>query len=297
MLGVVQAQTEANKRMATHAGRDIFQGRTAIITGASAGVGAAVARAFAACGARLMLVARGQKALKEIAAELKPVTDVHTMAMDVADEKLCAAMLKKAEFELGAVHYLVNNAGLHVRGPVEANEPDDLGAMIDVNLRAPIVLSRLALPYLRASGGGAIVNVASLAGCTPVEGAATYSASKFGLRAFTFALAEELRDSNIHIGVVSPGPIDTGFIMSQIDNVTDLTFSQPMSTAEAVAEAVLRVAMGEKVEIKMPAASGVLANVSYLFPGVRRFMLPWLEKKGRKAKAFYRARAQDGGGR
>ena len=297
MLGAVRKRWEANGQMATHVRRDIFQGKAVIVTGASAGVGAAVARAFAACGARLLLVARGQKALKEIAAELKPLTDVHTMAADVADAQLCVAMLKKADHELGAVHYLVNNAGMHVRGPVEANAPADLGAMIDVNLRAPIVLSRLALPYLRTSGGGAIVNVASLAGCTPVEGAATYSASKFGLRAFTFALAEELRDSNIHVGVVSPGPIDTGFIMSEIDNVTDLTFSQPMSTAEEVAEAVLRVAAGEKAEIKMPAASGVLANVSYLFPGIRRFMLPWLEKKGRKAKAFYKARAQAGGGR
>lgn len=279
--------------MAERAKREIFLGKTVIVTGASAGVGAAVARAFAECGARLMLVARGQKALREIAEELRPLADVQTMSMDVADAEKCASVLRKAEFEFGAVHYLVNNAGLHVRGPVEANEAADLAAMIDVNLRAPILLSRLALPYLHASGGGAIVNIASLAGCTPVTGAATYSASKFGLRAFTFALAEELRDSGIHVGVVSPGPIDTGFIMSEIDNVTDLTFSQPMSTAEEVADAVLRVAAGEKTEIKMPASSGVLTTVSYLFPGLRRLLLPWLEKKGRKAKAFYKARAQE----
>ena len=124
---------------------------------------------------------------------------------------------------------LVNNAGFHERGDLEARNPDDLGRMIDVNLRAPIVLSRLALPYLRKADGGAIVNVASLAGCTPVPGAATYSASKFGLRAFTFAFAEELRGTGVKLAVVSPGPINTGFIMSNIDVKHFFSVDEPVS--------------------------------------------------------------------
>jgi len=171
--------------------------KTVIVTGGSEGVGAATARAFANAGANLVLVARGKRNLDLIAEELREKTRVEIVAMDVSDADSCASLFKKAQFEFGAIHVLVNNAGMHKRGAVETLDADDLGSMIDVNLKAPIVLSRLALPYIRESGGGAIVNIASLAGRTPVPGAATYSASKFGLRAFTFALAEELRGSGI----------------------------------------------------------------------------------------------------
>ncbi|MGH8222834.1 MAG: SDR family NAD(P)-dependent oxidoreductase, partial [Woeseiaceae bacterium] len=173
----------------------------------------------------------------------------------------------------------------------------ELGRMIDVNLRAPIILTRLAIPYLKEAGGGAIVNVASLAGRTPVPGAATYSASKFGLRAFTFALGEELRGSGIKVAAVSPGPIDTGFIMSSIDAVADVTFSQPMSTADEVAEEIMKLAVNDKRERSMPPASGVLTTVAYLFPGLGRKLHPLLQAKGRrvkrKLKEQLRAKAAD----
>ncbi|MEO1202787.1 MAG: SDR family NAD(P)-dependent oxidoreductase [Pseudomonadota bacterium] len=270
-----------------------FHNKTVIITGASKGVGKACTERFAALGARLVLVARGKKALKAVAESLGPGRDVVSVAMDVADTNDCADLFRKAEFEFGAVHVLINNAGFHERGAVEKLDADAMAQMVDVNLKAPIVLTRMALPYLRAAGGGAIVNVASLAGCTPVAGAATYSATKFGLRAFTQSLADELRGSGIHVGAVSPGPIDTGFIMSDIDSVSDITFSQPMSSAEQVADAVVRIARGERAEIKMPAVSGPLTTLSYLFPALRRALKPMLDKKGRKAKEFYRRRAAE----
>ena len=267
-----------------------FKGRTAIITGASAGVGRATALRFAGEGARVVLVARGVHALKETAGLLGEEAEVLTVAMDVADNEACVSLLRRTDFEFGGIDILVNNAGYHARGPVEAVDPAELQSMVDVNLRAPIVLTRLALPYLRERKGGAIVNVASLAGCTPVPAAATYSATKFGLRAFSHALATELEGSGIHVGVVSPGPIDTGFIMDQLDNVTDLTLSQPMSTADEVAEAVLRIAAGGRREIKMPLVSGLLTSVGYQFPAVMRALRPLLEKRGRKIREQYQRR-------
>lgn len=269
----------------------LFDGKSVIITGASAGVGAEVARAFAEQGARLMLVARRRAPLEKIEAELADSTRVKIVAMDVSDTGACRDLVRRTRSEFGAVHYLINNAGAHFRGNFDSVDVEHIAAMIDVNLRAPLVLARLALDEIRQSGGGAIVNVASIAGTTPVPGSATYSATKFGLRAFTLALAEELRGSNVHIGAVSPGPIDTGFIMTDIDQVTDLTFSQPMSTARGVAEAVLSVAAGDKVDLKMPRISGLLGDIGYLFPGVKRALKPLLERRGRKAKAFYKARA------
>ena len=162
--------------------------------------------------------------------------------------------------------------------------------MVEVNLRAPLVLSALATPYIEQAGGGAIVMMGSLAGRTPMQGAATYAATKAGLRSFTYSFADEVVERGIHVGLVSPGPIDTGFIMDEIDEVEDIVFSQPMSTAAEVAEAVLSVALGEETEICLPALSGRMATLSYLFPGLRRRLRPKLYAMGRKNKDKYRNR-------
>jgi len=267
-----------------------FSGKTIIITGASAGVGAACARAFATQKANLVLVARGQQGLDIIEKELSAQTKVVTVAMDVSNVEQCLALLVKAEEEFGTVDVLVNNAGMHSRGDLETVDPADVGAMVDINIRAPLVLSCAAIPYLRRSGGGGIVMVGSLAGMAPLQGAATYSGTKAGLRAFAYALADEMRGTGIHVGVVSPGPIDTGFIMDEIDKVEDIVFSQPMSSPGDVADAVLSLAVGDKLEIPMPAASGKLTNLGYLFPRLRRYLRPKLYAKGRKNKDKYRNR-------
>jgi len=266
-----------------------FRDKTVIVTGGSEGVGAATARAFAAAGANLVLVARTRRKLEAIAEELRGRTRVEIVAMDVADTDACANLFRKAAYEFGGIHILVNNAGYHRRGPVEHVDAADLARMIDVNLKSPILLCRLAIPYLKEAGGGAIINVASLAGRTPVPGAATYSATKFGLRAFTFALAEELAGTNIKLAALSPGPIDTGFIMSSLDVVTDLTLSQPISTAEECAAEILKLCANDRRERCMPPVSGLLTTATYLFPVIGRLMRPLLEKKGRRVRKALKA--------
>ena len=268
----------------------IFKDKTVIITGGSEGVGRETARKFADAGANLMLVARNKKNLDAVAEELRNKTRVEVFAMDVSDADACANLFKKAEFEFSRIDILVNNAGYNERGFVEAVAANDLGCIIDVNLKAPIILSRLVLPYLRETGGGAIINVASLAGRTPVPGSAAYSASKFGLRAFTFALADELQGSGIKVAAVSPGPIDTGFIMSDIDGVSDLTFSQPISTAAEVAQAILDLCSNRRREQSMPAISGRLTMLIYLMPWLGRAMRPLLERIGRRVKRSLKSR-------
>ncbi len=270
----------------------IFKDKTVIITGGSEGVGAAAARMFAEAGANLLLVARGKKNLDIIAEELRDKTRVETFTMDVSDAVACVDLFKKAEFEFGRVDVLVNNAGYHQRGPAETVDAKDMGKMIDVNLRAPIMLSRLVLPYLRDAGGGAIINVGSLAGRAPIPNSATYSATKSGLRAFTYAMYEELRGSGIKIAIVSPGPIDTGFIMSDIDNVSDLTFSQPISTADEVAQAILDLCSDGQREKSMPAISGVLTTLMYLMPWLSPYMRPLFERKGARVKRKLKALAR-----
>ncbi len=270
----------------------IFKDKTVIVTGASEGVGAAAARMFADAGANLMLVARNRKNLEAIADDLRDKARIEIFPMDVSDADSCVDLFKKTLFEFGRIDVLVNNAGFHARGNVESNSAEDLVRTIDVNLRAPIMLMRLALPHIRDSGGGAIVNVASLAGRTPVPGSAAYSASKFGLRAFTFSLAEEIRDSGIKLAVVSPGPIATQFILADIDKTSDLTFSQPMSSAEEVAQAILDLCGNNQREQSIPAISGFLTTLTYLMPWLGRALRPALERKGASVKKEYKAKAR-----
>ncbi len=271
----------------------IFKDKTVVITGGSAGVGAAAARLFADAGANLLLVARGKKKLDAIAGELRAKTRVETFAMDVADPEACANLFKKADFEFGRVDILINNAGDHARGPFESVAVEDLVRIIDVNLRAPVMLTRLAISHILEAGGGAIINVGSLAGRTPVPGSAVYAASKAGLRSLTYSIAEEMPNRKIKFGIVSPGPIDTGFIMTDIDANSDITFSQPISTAEEVAQAILDLCGNKVREQSMPWASGVLTMLAYLFPWLGRSVRPTLEKRGASVKARLKAERKE----
>ena len=271
-----------------------FDKTTVILTGASMGVGAATARAFAARGANLVLIARGQDKLQALADDLDLGDRVMVAPLDVTDIAAFGKLLARADEVFGSVDVLVNNAGFHARGKVESVSAEDIGRMIDVNLKAPLMATRMVLPYLRQSKHPAVINVASLAGRTPVPGSATYSATKFGLRAFGLALAEELRGGSIKIASVSPGPIDTGFIMEDIETVTDLTFSQPISTADQVAEAIVMLVDNATLDKPMPRISGYLTTVSYLFPRIGRALRPMLEKKGRRTKdRLKKERGQD----
>lgn len=266
-----------------------FRGKTVVITGASAGVGAEAAQLFFDGGARLVLAARGEDALRAFAERFG--VRAYPVAMDVADDDACERLLAAAEGRFGAIHVLVNNAGCNFRGPATDYTAAELAQIVDINLRAPVLLSRLALPYLERAGGGAIVNVASIAGKIPVPDEATYSATKFGLRAFTHALAEELDGSGITVSCVSPGPIDTGFIMGDVDKVPDYFFSQPISSARDVAELVVACAADGRVERTIPVTTGLLATLGYLLPPLARMLRPALARKGRRIKERYRRAA------
>ena len=268
-----------------------FDGKTAVITGASSGIGESCARKFVAEGARVVLAARSAEPLRRLVDELG--ADVaHAVPTDVADSNACERLLAQAKSRFGSIDILVNNAGHNSRGPLEELPMDEMLQILDVNLRAPMVLIRLVLPTMRAQGAGTIVNVASLAGRCPLDDEATYSAAKFGLRIFSFAIAEELRNTNVRVCVVSPGPVETSFILDEsvIDTVPPLVFSFPMSTAAEVADLVLASAADGARERTKPALAGKLATLGYLVPAVRKLFLPLAERKGKREKKKYVAR-------
>ncbi len=270
-----------------------FAGKVVVITGASSGIGSAAARMFAAQGASVALVARRADVLEWVAGEIRGAGGVaYAHAADVRDRRACEEMLAAVAQRFGGIDVLVNNAGLNHRGPVEERDPAELAAIIEVNLIAPIVLTRLALPYLHRRERAAVINVASIAGQIPVPHEAAYSASKSGLRAFTFALREELEGSGITVSAVSPGPVNTDFLLSDLDHVPDLVFANPMSSCEEVAELILDCAEDGVAERTIPVVTGYMAKVGNALPALRRALVPILESRGRVVKEQYRARQQ-----
>lgn len=263
-----------------------MHGKVAIITGASSGIGLAAARRLAAMGARVALVARREGLLADAVSKIG-AEQAAAFPIDVRDLTQLEKLPHRVVERFGALDIVVNNAGVNHRGPMTSLEASDLIATIETNLTAPAVLCRAAAPLVRA--GGSIVNVASIAGMIPVHHEAAYSASKAGLRAFSRVIREELRERDIRVSLVSPGPVDTSFF-GDIDSVPDLVFSQPMSTAEEIANAIVRAIREGPEEIAMPKMSGRLATLGYLSTRLVQILRPMMERRGARNKRAYAAR-------
>lgn len=257
-----------------------MQSKVAIVTGASSGIGLALAKKWVARGGRVALVARTAAKLDAVAIELGTENAV-PFPLDVADLRALEALPGRVVDRFGRLDVVVNNAGVNHRGPIARHDPSVLAHVVTTNLTAPIVLSRAALPKLEAMGS--IVHVASIAGMVPLPGEAVYCASKTGLRAFARAIGDELAGRGIHVGCVCPGAVDTGFL-ADLEEVPDIVLSQPLVTADEVADAVLHCIDERIDEIALPARSGRLATMANLVPSFARKIRPVLEKRGARNK-------------
>jgi short-subunit dehydrogenase len=214
-------------------------GRTALVTGASGGLGHAIARALAARGARLVLTARRVEVLDALAAE----TGGRVIPCDLADR---AAVERLAE-EAGAVDVLVANAGASVAGRVEASSIAEIDQVLDVNLRAPIVLARLMCGGMAERGGGHIVFISSLNGKVGTVRTSLYAATKFGLRGFAQSLREDMRPRGVGVSTIFPGFIsDAGM---HHDSGVKLPSYVGTKKPDDVARAVVRAIEHNRSEI------------------------------------------------
>ena len=214
-----------------------FAGKVALVTGGGNGIGAATCRAFAAAGARVAVLDRAAEAANGVAAEVaRRGGNATAHPVDVADRTAFAALAASIAEASGGIDILVNGAGTTVRAMIAEMRPEDWDRVIAVNLTGALNGIQAVLPHMRKRGGGAIVNVASIAGQRiSFGGTANYTASKAGLLGLTRHAAYELAPDGIRVNAVCPGPTATGF-------------GGPIPSAETKAERARKIPLGRMCE-------------------------------------------------
>ena len=263
--------------------------KTAFITGATGGVGRALASVLEAEGYKLVLTDRDANALEAMSFELNQVPECIAADLMVEDdvERLCAR-LESAELP---IDLLINNAGIIVPGPACEVTAAMLKAHVEINLTQPMILSAAAARAMKPRRSGHIFSIVSLAGIIPLKNSAAYSASKFGLRGFMAALSMELKPCGIGVGSLFPSAIDTPLLAEEMASPSGspLNFvgsSKPLSPLET-AEASMNAIKANKLETWLPKGDGRSGGLVMTFPSLLGPISERLEKKGEKKKQAY----------
>jgi 3-hydroxybutyrate dehydrogenase len=225
----------------------ILEGKVALVTGSTSGIGLAIARALAAVGARLMINGFGpQLEIEEICAELGAIHDSADLSQPAAIE----AMMKRCADELGSADVLVNNAGIQHVSPLEDFPPEKWDAIIAINLSAAFHTIRLAIPGMKSTGWGRIVNTASAHSLVASPNKSAYVAAKHGIAGLTKTVALETATSGITVNCISPGYVWTTLVEQQIPDTMkarNLTREQVMNDVLLAAQPTKRFVTPEEV--------------------------------------------------
>ncbi len=191
-----------------------LDGRAAVVTGASRGIGRAIAIGLADAGARVVCAARSEEGCRATADEIRSQGgEAEAVSFDLADLASHAAVIDAARERFGGLDVLVNNAGLLRPHVIDRLRVDELTELHDTNVRGPLLLARAALPLLEAGGRGAIVNLTAVAGHAPMKGLGAYGASKAALISWTRVMAQEWTPRGVRVNGLTPGSVATDMIL------------------------------------------------------------------------------------
>jgi 3-oxoacyl-[acyl-carrier protein] reductase len=232
-----------------------LDGKVAVVTGASSGIGLAVARRFGQEGADIAVVARRGERLEAFASEMRQAGRRCVIVTgDVREEETARQTVQATLDTLGKIDILVNNAGIGIYANLVETSADDFDAMMATNMRSTFLFTRHTVPSMLERGAGFIINVSSMAGVMGFPGEAAYCATKFAQVGFTQALDRELRPRGIKVGVVCPGGVKTEFAIGSgrtEEGVAASGMLDPDEVAEAVLLMATQPAGARIVEIRM----------------------------------------------
>ena len=242
-------------------------GKRILLTGASGGIGRAVVLALARAGAHLALVSRDGERLQGLARLARGLgVAVTALEFDLASATGHDTLVSQAAHALGGLDVLVNNAGVQRYVNLADDDAAPLAALVAINFTAPLLLTRAALPVLRAAAGGAtIVNVGSTFGAIAHPGFAAYSATKFALRGLSEALRRELADTNVRVAYVSPRATDTPMNTPEIRRLQRATGAR-MDAPEVVADSIVAAVTGGPTERQLGGPERLFVRLNALFP-------------------------------
>jgi NADP-dependent 3-hydroxy acid dehydrogenase YdfG len=187
-----------------------LDGKVALVTGASSGIGEATAIALAEAGAAVAIGARREDRLDALAAKLRDGgSRVRQLSLDVTDGQACQEAVGRTRDELGGLDVLVNNAGVMLLGTIVGADPDDWRRMISTNVLGLMYMTHAAIDGMVEQGSGDVVNISSVAGRVARKGAGVYNASKWAVNAFSESLRQEVTGRGVRISLVEPGAVDT----------------------------------------------------------------------------------------
>jgi len=247
---------------------ETLRGKRVLITGASRGIGVHIAERVTREGAELVLVARDADKLARVAERCRALGGkVEVVAADVSKAEDRARLVDAA----GELDVLINNAGVENTRRLADQTEAEVRAQIEINLVAPIELTRALLPGMIARGRGAVVNVSSMAGKGPTPFNSVYAATKYGLNGFSASLGVELHGTGVHVGVVCPGFVSDAGMWADSGAQAPAAFREV--TPEAVVRAVLKVIFGSVEELVTPGPIRPLLALSQILPSLEGPML------------------------
>jgi short-subunit dehydrogenase len=263
-----------------------------LVTGASSGIGAALARILAARGARLTLTARREVRLQRLAMQITrrhPGASPRIVPGDVADPGHARRLVDAAVGAWGGLHVLINNAGISAYGRSDSLSLDDVRRILEVNFLAPVRITGEALSHFRERGRGTVVNMASLAALYGVPYLGAYGASKAALAAFSQSLRAEVHGTGIRVLVAYPNYTDTELFDRELRTGTERRPARGYASAESVAAAVVRALEEDREELVLTLAGKAMQRVRGLAPSlldrVMAGMASRLQERSVSAKA------------
>lgn len=245
-----------------------FQGKLALITGASSGIGEATARYLAAKGLRVILVARRLELLSKIAAEIQQAGyKADVIDADLSREEERERVSSQVTSQFGSPDILINNAGYGWYGYYDQMNWKTARGMLQVNVEAAMHLILLLLPGMHKRGSGQIVNVSSIAGSLPVQGIALYASTKAFLDAFSTSLYRELRGTGIHVSLIKPGPVISDFFKTARNQPSgnDVPAANLGITTKQVAARIWALIQRPRRLMYVPAGLGITPWIAMTF--------------------------------